>query len=339
MATSNLLIERLSALGDQIRLRTLRLLEREELSVGELARVLQLPQSTVSRHLKVLAELPGGRNAGGGWLVRRAEGTATMYRLVLDDLDADSRKLWLAVREQMGDGPDVAEDQRRLAGVLADRRTDTQSFFGRVAGEWDSVRTELFGGFFTFHGLLSLLPPHWTVADLGCGTGNASELLAPVVQRVIAVDQNQPMLEAAQKRLSGLKNVEFVHGDLERLPLADASVDAAVCLLVLHHLGEPALAVGEMARILKPGGAALIVDMVPHSRDSFRHSMGHRWQGFDVPSMIRMAGEAGLCDPRLLVLPSQSEARGPGLFSLTAFKPLAGVIPGEGPKAQRETVD
>ncbi len=331
---TNLLIERLAALGDPIRLRALRLLEREELSVGELARVLQLPQSTVSRHLKVLAELPGGRNAGRGWLARRAEGPAAHYRLVMDDLDSDSRTLWLAVREQMGEGPDQADDLRRLAGVLADRRTDTQSFFGRMAGEWDAVREELFGGTFTFHALLSLLPPHWVVADLGCGTGNVSEVLAPVVRRVIAVDQSEPMLDAARKRLggAGIRNIEFVRGDMDQLPLESGSVDAAVCVLVLHHLARPELAAAEMGRILKPGGVALIVDMTPHTRESFRHSMGHRWQGFDAPAMARMAAGAGLASPRVIVLPAHSEARGPGLFALTAFKPgmsaeAAGSVP------------
>ncbi|MGD9688232.1 MAG: ArsR/SmtB family transcription factor [Phycisphaerales bacterium] len=314
-------VDRLVALGDPIRLRLLRLLEREELSVGEIARVLQLPQSTVSRHLKVLAELPGGRRNSAGWLARRTSGTATWYRLVLDDLDTSSRALWLAVREQLGEAPELGEDSRRLAGVLADRRTDTQAFFGRVAGEWDSVRDELFGSAFTLQALLTLLPPGWTVADLGCGTGNVSELLAPVVKRVIAVDQSEPMLSAARKRVgSGAKNVEFVRGDLTALPLADESVDAAICVLVLHHLPEPEAAVREMARIIRPGGVMLLVDMVSHGRESYRHSMGHRWQGFDVPSMVRMIASSGMHEPRLVVLPSASAAKGPGLFAATAFK-------------------
>lgn len=315
----NELSTRLVALSDPLRLRMLRLLEHEELSVGELARVLQLPQSTVSRHLKILSEA-SGRTDGEGWLARRAEGTATLYRMVLDDLSLDARSLWLTVRDQMGHSPEMDEDQRRLAGVLQDRRTDTQAFFGRVAGEWDAVRNELFGEAFTLQGLLTLLPPAWVVADLGCGTGNAAEVLAPVVRRVLAVDQSEAMLAAARKRLAGLRNVDFVRGDLESLPIETGTVDAAVCVLVLHHLPDPAKAVREMARILRPGGVALIIDMVQHSRDAYRRTMGHRWLGFGVPELIRMVSDAGLRHHRFSVLPSDAEAKGPGLFACTAHR-------------------
>lgn len=321
----NQLMERLAALGDPVRLRVLRLLERQELTVGELAKVVQLPQSTLSRHLKVLADLPTDR-PGRAWLARRNEGTATHYRLVLDDLPMDCRQLWLTVREQFESErpPEIAEDVRRLAAVLNDRRTDTQSFFGRVAGEWDGVRGDLFGQAFTLQSMLTLLPPDWVVADLGCGTGNAAELLAPVVKRVIAVDQSDAMLAAAKKRLKGLDKVDFLRGDLEKLPIETGSVDAAVCVLVLHHLPEPEKAIGEMARILRPGGVALVVDMVAHNRDAYRHTMGHRWQGFGVPEMIRWMNGVGLERPRVTVLPSETDAKGPGLFACTAFKPGEG---------------
>ena len=315
------LIDRLAALGEMIRLRLLRLLEREELSVGELARVVQLPQSTVSRHLKVLAD--------GGWLVKRAEGTATLYRLISDDMDPAARELWLTVRDQLSartgdngdDSPELAEDLRRLGAVLADRRGDSQAFFGRVVGQWDDVRTELFGDKATFQALLTLLPRDWTVADLGCGTGNASELLAPNVGRVVAVDQSIPMLKAARKRLAEFRNVEFRRGDLERIPLPDRSVDAAVCVLVLHHVEDPAGACTEIARILKPGGTALIVDMIEHDRASYKHTMGHRWLGFSRKMMEGLATRAGLASPRYLELASHPEAKGPGLFACTAFAP------------------
>lgn len=321
---TNQLTAHLAALGDQARLRMLRLLEREELSVGELARVVQLPQSTVSRHLKILAESAGAATSGRGWIAKRAEGTATLYRMVLDDLLPASRALWLTVRDQMGsDSAELLEDHRRLQGVLGERRTDTQSFFGRVAGEWDVVRNDLFGQTFTPHALLTLLPSDWAVADLGCGTGNAAELLAPLVRRVFAIDQSGPMLAAARKRLSGAPNVEFLEGPLEALPLAPASVDAAVCVLVLHHLVHPAKAVAELSRILKPGGLALVIDMVQHNRDAYRQTMGHRWQGFSETAMLQMVADADLTNPRYLVLPTDPNAKGPALFACTARRAQA----------------
>ncbi len=317
--SSNPITDRLAALSDPVRLRILRLLEREELSVGEVARVVQLPQSTVSRHLKMLSD--------GGWIAKRADGTATFYRLTLDDLHATGRSVWLAVRELIRSpearkaGMDPEEDLRRLASVLAERREDSLGYFGRLAGQWDDVRTELFGTRFSSHGLLCLLPREWTVADLGCGTGNASELLAPLVKRVIAVDQSQPMLAAARKRLETAKNVEFIEGELTDLPLKDASVDVAVCMLVLHHVEKPTEALSQMRRIVRPGGMGLIVDMVEHDRAVYRHTMGHRWLGFSEPQITSFMTSAGFEKPRYVPLASDTNAKGPGLFACTAHVP------------------
>ncbi len=309
----------LTDLSEPVRIRILRLLEREELSVGEVASVVQLPQSTVSRHLKMLAD--------GSWLAKRTEGTATLYRLVLDDLERGAAALWVTVRDQLlpGSGSpesgELAEDTRRLASVLAERRTDSQSFFGRVAGQWDDLRNELFGDRFTLSGLLALIPHDWTVADLGCGTGNAAEYFAPLVKRVMAVDQSPPMLKAARKRLAGHSNISFLRGELNNLPIDDASVDAAVMVLVLHHIDDLAGACSEVRRILRPGGVFLAIDMVEHDRQLYRHTMGHRWLGFSDKQMTTLLTSAGLIDPRFIVLPSDPGARGPGLFACTAFVP------------------
>ncbi len=313
--------EQLLCLAEPVRLRIARVLEREELSVGEVAKVVQLPQSTVSRHLKTLGE--------AGWLVKRPEGTATLYRLVLDDLPPENRAIWVTVREQLaaqgakGDDPELAEDLRRLAAVLEERREDSQAFFGRIGGQWDNVRAELFGQRFTSQALLALIPGDWVVADLGCGTGNATELLAPHVKRVLAIDQSETMLEAAHKRLGGVggvTNVDFVKADLTALPLKDASVDAAVCVLVLHHAEEPVKLLAEARRVLKPNGVMLIVDMLEHDRRTYKHTMGHRWQGFSKPLMSKWLGGAGYRaeSVRFVPLPADPAGKGPGLFVCTA---------------------
>ncbi len=307
------LTDRLAALAEPARLRLLRLLEREELSVGEMAQVFQSPQSTVSRHLKQLSD--------GGWLVRRAQGAATMYRLILDDLPVESRALWLTVREQLGDTSEHEEDLRRLEAVMAERRTDSQAFFGRVAGEWDDLRNDLFGDAFTARALLAFVSPSWTIADLGCGTGNASELLAPFVRRVVAVDQSGAMLKAARKRLATADNVEFVEASLDALPMQAHSIDAAVCALVLHHLDHPARALREAHRALKPGGVILVIDMLEHDRAAYKQTMGHKHMGFSAQSIESMLVDAGFVHARVAPLPAHPDARGPSLFAARAETP------------------
>jgi ArsR family transcriptional regulator len=309
--------DHLSALSDPVRLRLLRILEREELAVGEAARVLQLPQSTISRHLKTLSEC--------AWVARRAEGTATLYRMVLDDLSAGHRALWVAVRDMArADGThppaEVDEDLRRLASVLAERRQDAQSFFGRVAGQWDDVRTELFGAVFTLRALLHFLPREWTVADLGCGTGNVSEILAPLVKRVHAVDSSEVMLDAARKRLRVYTNITYHAGHLEATGLERASVDAAASVLVMCYVPDLAAAAKEMHEIVRPGGRAVIVDMAEHDRVSYKHTLGHRWLGMPERAMTDALQKAGFRDVRYTRLPDDPEARGPGLFVCTGVR-------------------
>lgn len=309
------IIERIAILSEPARLRALCVLERAELSVGELARVLQAPQSTVSRHLKLLA--------GAGWVQSRSERTATYYRLIADDLAEADRALWAVLRAQMADGGELAADERRLAEVLADRQTDSLSFFGRMAGAWDAVRGELFGERFTGDALLGLVRPDWVVADIGCGTGNVAEVLAPLVEEVVAVDQSGPMLEAAEQRLAGRMNVRFARGAAEALPLDDASVDAGVCALVLHHVEDVDVAARELARVLRTdrgGGVALVIDMYAHERREFAREMGHRHLGFEPAALAAMMKDAGFARTRAAPVSCGAAAKGPGLFALAAWK-------------------
>ena len=306
------LLERLSTLSDLGRLRLLRLLEREELSVGELARALQLPQSTVSRHLKVLHER--------GWVGKRSAGTASLYRLDAGALGPEEAALWTLARQQLGTSPTLTGDDARLAEVLTERRGDSRAFFGRLGGEWDELRGELFGGDFTAEALLSFVSPAWTIADLGCGTGNAVERLAPIVKKVVAIDREPAMLDAARRRLERFDNIEFRAGDLLDLPLDDASVDAVMVFLVLHHLPDPAAAVAEMARVLRPGGVVMIVDMVLHDRDLYRHTMGHVHLGFDESTIAGWLPDTGLSHLTYRRLRPDTTARGPGLFVATAVR-------------------
>lgn len=304
------ILDHLSALADTTRSRLLLLLDRHELTVSELCGIMQLPQSTVSRHLKALAD--------SGWISARAEGTSNVYAMTRDELDASARRLWALVREQVGPTPAAVHDHRRVQTVLAERRTKSQEFFSSSAGQWDRVRDDLFGERAHLAALAAFADADWIVGDLGCGTGQLTAALAPFVRRVIAVDASAAMLQAAKKRLHGLDNVELRRGDLEALPLDDARLDAATLALVLHHLAEPERALGEVSRVLKPGGRLLIVDMLPHDRESYRQQMGHIWLGFPEEHIRRILDESGFADGRIVPLSPDPKSKGPGLFVATA---------------------
>ncbi len=273
---------------------------------------MQLPQSTVSRHLKALAD--------GDWVAARADGTSHLYTMMRDELDAGARRLWSLVRDQVGPTPAAAQDQRRLQATLADRRTKSQEFFSSSAGQWDRLRDELYGGRFHLAALAAFAQSDWVLGDLGCGTGETSAALAPFVQQVIAVDASAQMLQAARRRLQSYSNVELRRGDLEALPIDDARLDVATLMLVLHYVPEPGRAMSEVVRVLKPGGRFLLVDMLPHDRDSYRQQMGHVWLGFAEDQVVRMFEDAGLERVRVVPMVPDARAKGPGLFVATGEK-------------------
>lgn len=313
MAARAPILEHLAILSDTTRVRMLGVLERHELTVSEVCDVLQLPQSTVSRHLKALAD--------GGWVVSRREGTSRFYSLALDDLDAGSQRLWPLVREQVASTAAAAQDARRLTRVLALRPTKSEAFFATAAGQWDKLRDELFGPVSPLRGLLALADPAWVVGDLGCGTGQVTEALAPFVRRVVAVDRSPEMLEAARSRLSGASNVDLRLGPLEQLPLDAQSLDVACLMLVLHYVGDPRHVLDEAYRVVRPGGRVIVLDMLPHDHEEYRQGMGHVWMGFSGAQMARMLGGAGFAQATWRPLPPDPRAKGPTLFVATATSP------------------
>ncbi|MCC7123502.1 MAG: ArsR family transcriptional regulator [Acidobacteria bacterium] len=303
------ILDQMAALGDPIRVRLLLAVERHELTVSELCAVLQLPQSTVSRHLKTLAD--------GGWLTSRRDGTSRYYGMDVQTLDSGARQLWPVIREQMAVSPGVDEDDRRLQGVLTRRREKSREFFSSASGQWDRLRVELFGDRLHLTALLSLLDDTLIVGDLGCGTGQMSDALAPHVARVVAVDGSADMLRAARQRLASRLNVELREGALEALPIDDGVLDAAVISLVLHHQPDPARVLVEAARVLRPGGKVVVMDMLPHDRAEYQQQMGHVWLGFSEDAMRRYLSGAGFTHIRHAALPPDTQAQGPGVFVAT----------------------
>jgi ArsR family transcriptional regulator len=307
----------MDGLADPTRLRIMRVLERGPLSVLETCEVLRLPQSTVSRHLKVLAD--------GGWLAGRRQGTQSLYAWA-PEIAPGARKLWLVARAETDGWPAARQDGQRLDAVRA-RRDEAQRFFAGAVGAWDRLRAEAYGRAFERDALLALLPSAWTIADLGCGTGSLAAELAPRFRRVIAVDRSGAMLRAARRRTAPFPNVEIHEAPLEALPVPDATCDAALLVLVLGYVADPAPVVAEAARILAPGGRLVAVDAARHADETLRARMGQARPGFEEAELAALLAGGGLEAPPARLLPPDPAAKGPGLVLATGVKSVAGVRP------------
>jgi ArsR family transcriptional regulator len=304
--------DRLQTLGDETRARLLLLLEEHEMTVSELCAVVQLPQSTVSRHLKVLV--------ADGWLRSRASGTSRHYRL--SEVDAAAAELWEVVRRTAAASPAAVSDAERARVVLAGRREKSRAFFSGMAGDWDGLREDLFGMGSALSPLLGLLEPDWVVADLGAGTGALTTRVAPFVRQVIAVDGSAAMLEALAARAGDRSNVDVRRGELEALPIEPASVDVAFLVLALHYVVEPWSALAEAHRVLIGGGRLIVVDMREHEREEYRAEMGHVWLGFTASQLEGWARRAGFDGVDVRPLPPSPDAKGPPLFAAVLRKPV-----------------
>lgn len=303
-------LDQLGTLADATRSRILLLLEGAELTVGELCTCLQMPQSTVSRHLKILSD--------ENWLSARDAGAARYYTLVPSRLDPFSRRLWNVVREQVRAGAAARQDAHRKEGVIAARHDTVRAFFRGGAATWDQVRATLTGRRTDLLALTDLFDQRWTVGDLGCGTGHVSQAIAPVVRRVIAVDESPAMLSAAKKRLAAFDNVEYHTGNLESLPIGDAELDIALLFMVTQFVLEPVKVLREVRRTLAPHGRLLISDLTAFGGEDVSLTAGHIWQGFTEEQLRIWVTEAGLSVARYRVLPADTSAKGPAMFSLIA---------------------
>jgi len=288
------ILQLFKALADDVRLRILRAVSISELSVAELVRVLGMPQSTVSRHLKPLRE--------SGLLETRRDGTSVYYHRGEAFTNADLSSL---LDRQLSDLPFDAEDRSSVRRILDQRRARNRDFFDEMAGRYGSL-TEPGGGWPALAAGLAVGFEGQTVVDLGAGEGALTLLLAGTCRRVIAVDLSPRMLmqltEAAEKAgLSG--NIQTLEGDLEALPIADAMADTVFLSQALHHAAEPAKALREVARILKPGGQLVLLDLCAHEQEWVREQYADVWLGFEPVALQKLLKEAGLSPRRVARLP------------------------------------
>jgi ArsR family transcriptional regulator len=281
-------------LGDEARLRLLRVLARERLNVTELTGVLGLAQSGVSRHLGLLKD--------AGLVAEERDGGFSYYRLAPRLLDEGGVPLAAALRAQFdesaGDAA-VRADEARLQEVLRLRKENFETHTGpdtRDARQLVPGRS-----WAAWSRALGLLMPPLKVADLGCGEGYLTIEAARWASRVIAVDRSEVVLTRAKAlaQRRRVSNVIWKKGELEKLPMKDASVDVAMLSQALHHAHDPARAVAEAARVAAPGGRVLLLDLRAHDEEWVRAKLGDRRLGFDDDELRRMLTAAGLTDVKV----------------------------------------
>ncbi len=279
-------VRTLKALADPLRLRVLAAVAEEELTVGEVRQVVASMQSSVSRNLALLRE--------AGFVQDRKQGTS-VYFSVPADMAEPARGLFKTLQTRLGEIPDIKKDRARLEECRRRRRHRSQSYFESVAGDWERIRKSYFDDRVASLAIEKLLPRNLTLADIGCGTGSLTFELARFARKVIGVDLSGEMLRRARAiaKERGLANVEFRLGDVLKLPLESHSVDAAFCVMVLHFLPDPARAIAGLCRVVRPGGAIVLVDLVEHKQQWMREQMAHQWLGFDrgaIEGWFRAAG-------------------------------------------------
>ena len=280
------LLTQTKALADETRLRLLGVLARHELNVGEIVQVMDMGQSRISRHLKILMD--------AGLVGCQRHGLWAFYSASASN---GSRALLTAVLEGLAGLPEHKVDLDAAAQVLSERRRSTTRFFDGVASDWKRLSREMLGDFELGQAILGSLESSGrqlgTVVDLGCGPGLLLGHLAGAADCVIGVDNSARMLDAAAKLLPEGPEVSLRIGDLEHLPLRDGEADAAVMSLVLHHLASPQAGVAEMGRVVRPGGRAVLADFLLHDNEALRTGYGDRWLGFapdDLRSWLERAG-------------------------------------------------
>ncbi len=302
----------LKALADETRLRLALILSRYELSVNEIVSLMDMGQSRVSRHLKILVD--------AGLLESRRDGLWVYYSATPS---GEGKTFLDSIIPHALDMPTTAPDFDMAHHILEERARKTRQFFNAIAEDWDALNKELLGDFNLPLSIAQKMPQKAkTVVDLGCGTGGVLEELLPKAKEVIGVDGSARMLELARRRFSenstkDISNISLRIGELDHLPLKDNEADFACINLVLHHVTDPKLVLHEIKRILQKDGSLLVTEFLKHENEMLRTKYGDRWLGFDKDNFIQMAQSVGLQFSDIEIIPVKEKL---SLFQLILKK-------------------
>lgn len=279
------ILKNIKALADDTRLRLAYILWHYELSVNELVGLLNMGQSRVSRHLKILSD--------AGLLQARRDGLWVFYKAVEEGENKDFLASLFSYLSK-----DLQNDLDAASRIIEERAIKTRQFFNSIADDWDELNKEVLGAFSLPKEVKKSVPATCKMAvDLGCGTGEVLDKLLEVSENVIGVDGSPKMLDLARRRfndnMAKLSHLSLRIGELDHLPLRDNEADFACINLVLHHLSDPRIALSEIERVLAPHGLLFISDFVQHKEEKMRRNYGDRWLGFSKENLEAYLQEFG----------------------------------------------
>lgn len=263
------------ALSDITRIRIYNVLLSHELNVNELVTLMDMGQSRISRHLKILTD--------SGLLKCRRNGVWAFYSAVRDP---EVSPFSAAVQTLFGQEELLNDDLANAALILEERSESTREFFNTIAHKWDALKGDILGEFDLNAAMLDKAGRSECAVDLGCGTGELLGFLKDHATRVIGVDSSPMMIAQARKRFAHQDpQADLRLGELEHLPLKDKEADLATISLALHHLSDPSAALREAHRILSERGVLIVAEFDRHENEMLRKTYGDRWLGFSVKEM------------------------------------------------------
>ncbi|MCF6247926.1 MAG: metalloregulator ArsR/SmtB family transcription factor [Desulfobacula sp.] len=304
------LIKCFKALSDNTRLRLVFILQRYELNVNEIVRVVDMIQSGVSRHLKILTE--------SGLLIARKEGSFTYYSAVDDD---GLMPLNVMIKKNLEKNEISQKDIEKAAEMIIIRQNRTKRFFKSVAPQWDRLKKEVLGTFDLNKKIKEMVCFDGNISDLGCGTGELLEmLLVDAKHKLIGIDSSPEMLAQAKLKLNGVDGTQLRLGELEYLPMGDREIDTAIMNMVLHHISQPKRPIEEVFRVIKPGGFFILSDFEKHDKENIREIIGGEWLGFKKENITRWMTQQGF---KIINVSSFNVNQGLTINIFIAQKPLS----------------
>lgn len=271
------------ALADETRIRLINILQTNEFSVNEIVALMEMGQSRISRHLRILTD--------AGLLTCRRDGVWALYRTTPN---GSGKALLDSLRFLLDNESLLLQDLQRAFRMVEERKNRSRHFFNTIAPDWDFLKKQILGDFDLNSALSVHIPPHGSIVDLGCGTGDFLTTISNGSRKLIGVDSSAKMLEQVRLRFQAESGKpELRLGELEHLPLKDKEADCVVVSMVLHHLLHPGAALQEIHRVLTPGGRLVIADLDKHQDEKMRTRYGDRWLGFSREEIESLLYENG----------------------------------------------